>query len=160
WTAMNSANSGSALSYIPEVAWNDTALGVLSAGGGGRSIYFSKPSWQTGIGVPNDSARDVPDISLNASGAHDGYLMCSLGSCANGFRSSSGGLTVVGGTSVGAPAFAGVVAIINQLTKSAQGNINAKLYSLSATAPAAFHDITGGGNQVSCQAGTADCPSG
>src|SRR5205085_6164127 len=62
--------------------------------------------------------------------------------------------------SVGAPAFAGVVAIINQLTKSAQGNINAKLYSLSATTPAAFHDITGGGNQVSCQAGTADCPSG
>ena len=44
---------------IPEVAWNDTASGVLSAGGGGRSIYFSKPGWQTGNGVPNDNARDV-----------------------------------------------------------------------------------------------------
>ena len=160
WTAANNPSYGSALSYIPEVAWNDTALGVLSAGGGGRSIFFSKPSWQTGYGVPNDNARDVPDISLNASGAHDGYLMCSLGSCVNGFRSSAGGLTVVGGTSVGAPAFAGVVAIINQLTNSVQGNINAKLYSLAASAPAAFHDITAGGNQVACQPGTTDCPSG
>ena len=160
WSTTNNASYGSALSYIPEVAWNDTALGSLTAGGGGRSIYFSKPSWQTGNGVPNDNARDVPDISLNASGAHDGYLMCSGGSCVNGFRSSGGGLTVVGGTSVGAPAFAGVVAIINQLTNSAQGNINGKLYSLAASAPAVFHDITGGSNQVSCQPGTADCPSG
>src|SRR5437588_783231 len=105
---------------------------------GGGSIFFSKPSWQTGYGVPNDNARDVPDISLNASGAHDGYLMCSLGSCVNGFRSSAGGLTVVGGTSVGAPAFAGVVAIINQLTNSIQGNVNPKLYAFAASSPSAF----------------------
>jgi hypothetical protein len=162
WSASsNASNNGSALSYIPEVVWNDTATaGSLSAGGGGRSIYFSKPSWQTGAGVPNDGARDVPDISLNASGRHDGYLICSLGSCVNGFRSSNGGLLVVGGTSAGAPAFAGVVAIINQLSNSSQGNVNPALYALAATSPAVFHDITSGGNQVPCQAGSPSCPSG
>jgi len=161
WAEANDPSYGSALSYIPEIAWNDTAAaGVLSAGGGGRSIYFSKPAWQAAPGVPNDNTRDVPDISLSASGGHDGYLMCSLGRCVNGFRSSSGALTVVGGTSAGAPAFAGIVAIINQVSRSSQGNINPKLYSLTTSAPAVFHDITSGGNQVPCRTGTADCPSG
>jgi hypothetical protein len=161
WSTTSDSDNGSALSYIPEIAWNDTTgTGVLSAGGGGHSVNFSKPGWQTGAGVPSDGARDVPDISLNASGSHDGYLICSFGSCINGFRSSNGGLLVVGGTSAGAPAFAGVVAIINQLSNSIQGNVNPKLYALAATAPAAFHDITLGGNQVPCLAGTANCPSG
>jgi hypothetical protein len=161
WNTTSASNNGSALSYIPEVVWNDTAaVGTLSAGGGGRSIYFPKPSWQTGTGVPSDNARDVPDISLNASGGHDGYLICSQGSCANGFRSSNGGLLVVGGTSAGAPAFAGVVAIINQLSNSIQGNVNPKLYASAASSPSAFHDITSGGNKVPCQAGTPNCPSG
>ena len=143
WSLTNGSSNGSAVSYIPEVTWNDTAVaGRLTASGGGRSIYFSKPSWQTGIGVPNDGGRDVPDISLNASGGHDGYLVCSGGSCVNGFRSSTGGLTVVGGTSAGAPAFAGVVAILNQLSNSSQGNVNPKLYAFASTAPFAFHDIT------------------
>jgi hypothetical protein len=161
WGTTNDSSFGSALSYIPEVAWNDTSVtGVLTAGGGGRSIYFSKPAWQTGNGVPNDNARDVPDVSLNASGQHDGYLMCSMGSCVNGFRASNGGLNVVGGTSVGAPAFAGVIAIINQISNASQGNINPKLYGLAASSPSAFHDITGGGNQVPCQTGSTDCGSG
>src|SRR5207237_6388808 len=133
--------------------------GVLSAGGGGRSIHFPKPIWQVAAGVPNDNARDVPDISLSASGGHDGYLMCSLGSCVNGFRSSSGSLTVVGGTSVGAPAFAGIVAFINQASHSLQGNINPKMYSLTTSAPAAFHDITSGRNQAPYSTRTTACPT-
>jgi len=160
WSSTNDPSNGSAVSYIPEVAWNDTSSGVISAGGGGRSIYFPKPAWQAGTGVPDDGARDLPDISLSASSAHDGYLICSLGSCVNGFRTPSGGLNVVGGTSAAAPTFAGVVAIINQVTNSSQGNINPKLYSLAASAPTAFHDITAGGNQVPCQIGSTDCPSG
>jgi hypothetical protein len=161
WSTSNNSGNGSALSYIPEGVWNDTtSVGTLTAGGGGRSRYFAKPNWQTGAGVPNDNARDVPDISLNASGGHDGYLICSGGSCVNGFRSNSGGLVVVGGTSAGAPAFAGVVAILNQLSNSIQGNVNPKLYAFAASVPSAFHDITSGGNQVPCLAGTPDCSSG
>ena len=161
WSATNNATNGSALSYISEKTWNDnTASGTLSAGGGGRSIYFSKPDWQAGAGVPNDHARDVPDISLSASADHDGYLICSLGSCANGYRSTDGSLNIAGGTSVAAPAFAGIVAILNQAANSPQGNINPALYRLAGIAPGVFHDITAGGNQVSCRLGSTDCSSG
>jgi hypothetical protein len=161
WSSSNSTTFGSALSYIPETAWNDTTVSkTLSAGGGGRSMYFAKPDWQSGPGVPADSLRDVPDVSMNASGDHDGYLLCSGGSCVNGFRSSSGSLFVAGGTSAAAPTFAGVIALINQKTGTSQGNINPVLYSLALTAPSAFHDITSGGNQVPCLVRTPDCANG
>ena len=160
WDSNNNSSNSSALSYVPETAWNDTLVdGVLDSSGGGRSIYFSKPSWQIGNGVPNDGRRDVPDVSLAASASHDGYLSCSLGSCVNGFRGSDNSLNVVGGTSLDAPAFAGIVALINQKTNSIQGNANPALYRLAATVPGIFHDVTDGGNQVPCRAGSQDCPS-
>ena len=169
WAASCTANSGSsALQYIPEGAWNDTsAANALSAGGGGASTLFSKPSWQAGTGVPKDSRRDVPDIALAASPNHDSYLLCTtdpnpgaVGPCANGgFRDSGGFLNAAGGTSFGAPTFAGVVAILNQKTGSKQGNVNPTLYALAASTPSAFHDITSGNNIVPCGAGTKDCPT-
>ena len=84
WSTTNGAYQGSALSHIPEMAWNDSVLGLntgngLAAGGGGASAYFSKPSWQVGTGVPNDYSRDTPDVSLNASPYHDPYIMCFRG---------------------------------------------------------------------------------
>ncbi len=161
WNSTNNAQNGSAISYIPESAWNETVQdGVLAAGGGGVSTFFAKPSWQTGPGVPNDGHRDVPDIALNASAGHDPYLICSAGSCVNGFRDANSDLDVVGGTSAGAPSFSGVVALIDQQQKGAQGNVNPVLYSLAVTSPKAFHDITSGNNMVPCQAGTTDCPNG
>jgi subtilase family serine protease len=172
WNGTNDSVYGSALSYIPEEVWNDTSesianQGGLAAGGGGASIYFSKPSWQTGIGVPNDAHRDVPDVSLNASPFHDSYLICdgtdSTGNqgCSNGFRDSQNYLDTVGGTSVGAPTFAGVLALINQATGSkGLGNVNSTLYSLAGSAPSSFHDITTGDNKVPCVQGSTDCPSG
>jgi len=50
WSPTNGANSGSALSYIPEMVWNDTANAdntgsFISAGGGGVSVIFAKPAW-------------------------------------------------------------------------------------------------------------------
>jgi hypothetical protein len=163
----------SALSYIPEVVWNDSSLANgLLAGGGGASQVFGKPSWQTGTGVPADGARDVPDISLGASPNHDGYLVCNqflptgsttfTSSCLNGgFRYSDNSLQVYGGTSFGAPAFAGILALINQKTGSTgQGNVNYILYSLAASSPTAFHDITTGDNKSPCVQGTENCPNG
>lgn len=82
WGDTNNQLNGSALGYIPEVVWNDTSSTVgLSATGGGVSILFPKPSWQTGTGVPNDGFRDVPDISFAGSPGHDQYITCSAGSC-------------------------------------------------------------------------------
>ena len=172
WNGTNDSVYGSALSYIPETVWNDTSdsianSGGLAAGGGGASIYFSKPSWQTGAGVPNDGRRDVPDISLNASPFHDPYLICDgadetgIQSCTNGFRNSQNYLDVVGGTSAGAPTLAGILALINQATGSkGLGNVNPALYSLVASAANAFHDITSGDNKVPCTKGSIDCPNG
>jgi subtilase family serine protease len=184
WDTANNSNNGSARSYIPETTWNDTPSSPgLAAGGGGVSKLFAKPVWQAGTGIPNDpndKFRHVPDISVNASPAHDGYLVCTqvqastanplpnpppplTSGCQNGFRISSTNpnLSVYGGTSFGAPTFAGIVALINQKTGSAgQGNVNPILYPLAGSAPSAFHDVTTGNNSVPCSQGTPDCPNG
>lgn len=164
WGSSNNSTNGSAISYIPETSWNDTDTTTpsngLSASGGGKSTLFSKPSWQTGTGVPADGARDVPDIALNASPQHDGYLFCSQGSCTNGFLDSKNEPNVAGGTSFGAPTFSALLTLINQeLGSSGQGNINPSLYSLATSTPVAFHDITTGNNEVPCTAGSTDCGS-
>ena len=87
WSGGNGLYDGSALSYIPEMAWNDTAMSVadeggLSASGGGISSVYKKPAWQSGPGVPNDGARHVPDLALSASADHDGYYVYTGGSSA------------------------------------------------------------------------------
>ena len=164
----------SALSYIPEIVWNDTStLNEFNATGGGASSIFGKPSWQTGTGIPADGARDVPDISLDASDGHDPYLICTeiqlttngplTPGCQNGFRNSTTntGLTAYGGTSFGAPTFAGMLALVNQKTgSSGQGNVNYILYPLAAIASPAFHDIATGNNDSPCVAFTQDCLNG
>jgi Pro-kumamolisin, activation domain/Bacterial Ig-like domain (group 3) len=180
----------SAKSYIPEMAWNDTTFSIqngggLDAGGGGVSHIITKPSWQTGVpGIPADGFRDVPDISLAASNAHDPYLYCTqittdgspsafVSSCqATSFRLSDPGQqdnntfqAVAGGTSFAAPDFAGLLAIIEQKlgTTGGLGNINPSLYTLAANATtyaSAFHDITAGNNQVPCTPMSPNCPTG
>lgn len=172
----NSTDSvSSALSYIPEDAWNDTGFAIanaggLSASGGGSSIYFTKPPWQTGTGVPADGKRDVPDLSIAASPNHDGYLVCSEDgsngaiqpSCTAGFRTGAGGiLTVIGGTSVGAPTFSAILALVNQqLGSTGLGNVNSDLYTFAASNSSPFHDVTTGNNMVPCTTGTPNCPAG
>ena len=152
--------SASAKSYIPEMVWNDTALvGSLAAGGGGVSTLFTKPTWQTGTGVPADGQRDVPDVSLSSSPDHDGYLICTQGGCVSGWRKSDQTLTVIGGTSAASPVFAGLVTLMNQKFAMRLGNVNPTLYLLAASSPSVFHDITVGDNKVPCQQGTKDCPN-
>ena len=36
WSAGNNSNGSSALSYIPEMAWNDTTASIAAGGGGAR----------------------------------------------------------------------------------------------------------------------------
>ncbi len=156
WASTNSTNLGSALSYIPEVAWNESSQTLgLGAGGGGVSAQVSKPAWQAGPGVPNDNARDVPDVAFSAA-LHDGYYITYQGT--NGY---------VGGTSASTPSFAAIVAILNQyqVTKGFQtaaglGNINPQLYRLAQSVPTAFHDVNVGNNIVPCEQGSPDCVSG
>lgn len=174
WSTINGANGGSALSYIPELAWDDNSTGTafdsgLAATGGGASIYFPKPSWQTGPGVPNNNFRNVPDVAMSASADHDGYIVCTNNGCAGGIQ----GAGIYGGTSVATPVFAGIVTLLNQQLKNAPpaglSNINTTLYQFVQSMPAAFHDVPAGnynnggasnpsGNMVPCKQGSASCP--
>jgi hypothetical protein len=169
----------SAISYIPEKPWNQSCPSGQSgcskpniwAGGGGASIFFSKPSWQAGVaGVPADTARHVPDVSLTAA-SHDPYLLCIRQSCipdANGNIFFAG----VSGTSASAPAFAGIMALVGARIGVRLGQPNYVLYRLAAaenlaqcnasstTLPAStcvFNDVTVGNNAVPGEAnyGTA-----
>jgi subtilase family serine protease len=181
WGPSNAGSDSisSALEYIPEEAWNDSlaniaAGGGLGASGGGASIYFSKPSWQTGTGVPNDGKRDVPDISITASADHDGYLFCSedgpnntvVSTCTSGFRTGAGGdFTIVGGTSAAAPTFTAILALVNQYLGNVPPtglapDVNLTLYQLPGNNPAPFHDVTTGNNIVPCTAPSTNCPTG
>jgi len=155
WGAINSTTFGSALSYIPEAAWNESGtVGLLSTGGGASRIY-SKPAWQNGPGVPNDNFRHVPDVAFSAAG-HDAYFVTYL---ATNY--------LVSGTSCAAPAMAAVVALLNhyQVTNKFQktpglGNINPQLYRMAQAVPTAFHDVTTGNNLVQCAQGSPDCLTG
>ncbi len=174
WTTSNgNPGFGSALSYIPEDVWNESCTGSgcgLWAGGGGSSIFFSKPAWQTGVpGIPSGGARDVPDVSLTAAG-HDPYLLCLEGSCV---PDSNGQFFVyfVSGTSASAPSFAGIMALVDQQMNGRQGQANYVLYRLAASKgnfskcngsntsglPAStciFNDVTVGNNVVPGESGT------
>ncbi|HSS78476.1 MAG TPA: protease pro-enzyme activation domain-containing protein, partial [Thermoanaerobaculia bacterium] len=151
WSSTNNATTeASVLSYIPEIAWNES--GTVAGGanlwstGGGASNSFSKPSWQVALGVPADGKRDIPDVSLTAAG-HDGYLVF------QGHTTGTTGLGAVGGTSASSPSFAGLMALIVQKTGSRQGNANTVFYPMAAaqyagTGPVVYHDITSGNNSV------------
>jgi subtilase family serine protease len=152
WLAGNPAGgTTTVLGYIPEKVWNEsgTAGGsALWASGGGKSLNWLKPSWQVSPGVPADSFRDVPDVSLSAS-THDGYLIY-----VNSLMYASGG------TSASTPALAGIIALLEQyngheqsLSSSRQGNINPRLYGLYQLQAgggnyAYFHPTLSGDNSV------------
>ncbi|HEY5328345.1 MAG TPA: protease pro-enzyme activation domain-containing protein [Acidobacteriaceae bacterium] len=171
WSATNNAaNNSSALSYIPETAWNESiADGDLSSGGGGASAYFTKPYWQVGTGVPADSARDVPDIALQATLNHDAVLICTSDGTAPGdfctggtYKNASGSHDIVGGTSVGAPSFAGLMSLVVQRAGHPVGNANPTIYALANSTyySTVFHDVTTGDNKSPCTAGSTNCPAG
>ncbi len=68
WSSTNSTVLGSALSYIPEISWNESDQFGLGSSGGGASVFIGKPAWQSGPGVPNDNARECRDIFVVISG--------------------------------------------------------------------------------------------
>jgi hypothetical protein len=171
-------------------------LPTFAAGGGGISTIYPTPSWQTlpvtGLDAlstyslpsqPGVSPRGVPDVALTSSAMHDGYLFCYTAEASTPDCQVTGGTFTkttfqndAGGTSFAAPAFAGIMAIVNQKVKSSvtspngagdgrQGLANYVLYTLAGSeqfascnssnetvptsptpATCTFHDITSGTN--------------
>jgi len=177
-TTWNSTCTNSAFGPDPETSCNDSANNQFQwtvAGGGGVSNCtssnrvsasscsggYAKPSWQVARGVPNDGKRDIPDVSLFAGNGFNGnfYMVCAADqtggqSCnANNFNT----FLPIGGTSGSTPAFAAIMALVNQKTGMAQGNANTVLYTMAASQPGAFHDVTNGTIAVLCQANSPNC---
>jgi subtilase family serine protease len=83
---------------VPESTWDES----IGAGGGGASALFTKPAFQSGPVVPADGKRDVPDVAMIASPDKPGVF---LGADLGGAASIA---CCWGGTSVGAPIWAGI----------------------------------------------------
>jgi Pro-kumamolisin, activation domain/Bacterial Ig-like domain (group 3) len=222
----------SALKYIPETTWDDSACALnypsacdsvdqtesadISAGSGGTSNCvsgtensssglitcassgtfpnggYAKPAFQTSL-TPADSVRDIPDVAFFASnggplatGTGVAYVVCESDSNPQDSTTPTGAscnistpyqdFTLVGGTSAATPAFAAVMALVNQANGGErQGNANYVLYNLAATSgsyttsacqssvgqtPAAgcvFNDVSKGNDTVACDASSPNC---
>ena len=116
------------------------------AGGGGKSIFFSRPSYQNGVRNVVGSQRGVPDISMSAacSGSVDTYST---------FGGQPPGWTPECGTSEATPLFAGIVALADQVAGHSLGLINPALYRLAAEGAPGIVDVSWGNNTVSFSQG-------
>jgi kumamolisin len=116
-----------------ETTWN---ISSTSATGGGASVVFPRPSWQTGTGVAAGTMRLVPDVAFDANPNTGAYVYL------------NGSVQTFGGTSLGAPCWAGLCALINQARANVSlppvGQLNPNLYPLIGTNN--FRDITSGNN--------------
>lgn len=156
--------------YGSETAWTEPSFGCnppalaaddINCSGGGFSTLYPKPSYQNAA-VPG-SERGVPDVSYDA-GVNGGVLTHSgVLNALFGYQPSDPLFFIFGGTSSGAPQWAGLIAIADQIAGKKLGNINPTLYSLAAdptTYSADFHDITKGNNDVSEVGGGYDTSTG
>jgi hypothetical protein len=122
--------------YLAETGW--------SGSGGGYSLLEAAPSYQAGVSngnAPNFGLRTTPDVAWDGapSTGVSVYDSVSVG--------GQSGWFTVGGTSAGAPAWAGLIAIADQglalAGKGSLSNAQASLYHLPATD---FNAITTGSN--------------
>jgi subtilase family serine protease len=146
--------------------------GTTGIGSTGTCTALPKPSWQSLVGVPGDSKRDVPDVSLfAANGLWGHYYTICYSHTADGGKACTGapsGWIGIGGTSASTPVMASIQALINQ-KYGAQGQTTPTYYALANTeygttgstncnssksgGPAStciFYDITQGDNDVPC----------
>lgn len=166
-TDLFTSNKGT---YKSETAWNDSvpslcpygcAYGPFGATGGAPSTLFTAPSYQQALS--GNSARTTADVGYNASVYT--AVMTYLGFY--GANSSNNGFYFFGGTSEGAPQWAGIIALADAAAGKSLGFVNPALYAIGANATeykADFHDVTVGSNGFNgpgYNAGTGyDLPTG
>lgn len=143
-------------SLVVDAAGNRISEDAWSGSGGGISAYTAIPTYQTA--ALSGSKRGVPDVAFNADPDTGVYV----------YDSSSGGTWwQVGGTSEGAPSWAGITALVNQgraaAKKSSIGTgtafgTNQILYQLAGPSAKTsistdFYDVTQGSNGNSAKPG-------
>jgi subtilase family serine protease len=138
----------------PDTVWNDTYSIPTQqfifgdngpnplAGGGGKSVFFSRPYYQDGVKNVVGKSRGVPDISMSGAcnGAVDTY---------NSYGGIPAGWYPTCGTSEATPLFSGVVALAAQVAGHSLGLVNPALYQLSAQRAPGIVDVTSGNTTVS-----------
>ena len=139
----------------PEVACSSQTGGLITTGGG-FSIFFAQPSYQSSV-VNNylQNGPNVPPTNMFSSGGRGYPDVAMLG---HNYQVVINGQTyTVSGTSAAAPVFAGFVTLVNNARlnagKSPVGFLNPALYQLGTgnQASSIFNDITSGENN--CCAG-------
>jgi sugar lactone lactonase YvrE len=122
--------------YVSETGW--------SGSGGGISSYESQPSYQKGVVTQSTTQRTIPDVSFDADpnsgvSVYDSYD--------NG---SADPWETVGGTSLSAPSWAGLVAIVDQgrsvFGLSSLDGPTGTLPGIYKLPASDIHDITSGSN--------------
>ena len=126
------------LMYGPETWWNGSnATPETGQGGYGISKFFAAASYQNLL--TGSSMRSVPDVVMSADPAA-GVFICqaSDGGCPTGLE--------YGGTSIAAPEWAAMAALLNQGQGSNLGLLNPHLYPLANTS--AFHNAAALGSDL------------
>lgn len=123
--------------YISETTWND----AYGASGGGFSTIYKTPTYQQDVSNIN-KRRGVPDVAY-AGDVNGGVLTV--------WSTSGLGPNLVfvfGGTSAGAPQWAGITALADQMAHKRLGFLNSAIYRIgkSDDYSAAFHDVRTGNN--------------
>jgi subtilase family serine protease len=144
--------------YGSEQAWNEIFLGQPAAGGGAPSAIFDAPPWQRSLKTKD---RLVPDVSYNA--AANGGVFVVLSCPPDPFggvdqahcNPADPHFNAVGGTSAGAPQWAAIIALANELRarqmRGPLGLVSPVLYDLARNSRSYgrdFHDITSGNNAL------------
>ena len=134
--------------YESETVWNQGD----AATGGGISQQFREPIYQAFLprSVQRElgGARGIPDVSWNADPRTPILIYLSF---------LTPGYYVIGGTSEGSPAWAGVVADLDQLAGRGIGLLDPYAYALGASGRG-FHDVTVGNNSLAGITGYSAVP--
>ncbi|MFL6302489.1 MAG: Ig-like domain repeat protein [Candidatus Sulfotelmatobacter sp.] len=170
WNNSTTTNGSSTANQASQNYNGNTNIVAGGGGASGAGLYdaggnvlggYAKPTWQqqyeSAAGIKADAARDLPDVSLFAANGANGALWATCGD--NDCSGANPTISGVGGTSASAPAFAGVLALVNQKVgaNARLGQPNWILYQLAKTHPEAFHPIRSGNNSVVCLPGTPNC---
>jgi hypothetical protein len=140
-------------SYNGETGWGyySNSVGAYIASGGGLSLYQPEPAYQQG--VQSTGSRTTPDVSLFADPATGAWIADTYN------LDPTNPFEVVGGTSVSAPAWAGLFALVNQsrvaggqavLNSSSPTETQQALYSLPQ---ADYNVISSGSNGYNANPG-------
>lgn len=139
-TTLNLNSNGT---WQSETAWSDS--------GGGTSQYESRPAYQNNWQSVVGTQRGIPDVAWDANPSTGVAIYDSTPD------QGQSGWFVVGGTSVGAPSWAAMIALADEGRVAAGKNpfsniqLNTDLYNLAGTTDSTgyetyFHDITSGSN--------------